>query len=135
METESEAGSRLWAVSKVRGSNSGEVRSWPELKLEAQLTEPPRHPYFFFIIVIFYPISLYHQIISLRHTLCRNYISNKYRKSFFFPEILFSLLSMFSLLSSKLDYIWPTLLSAHQHLSPGQSVIFFFFLRNIFLVL
>ena len=43
-DTESEAGSRLWAVSTdpMRGSNSQTVRSWPELKSDAQPTEPPR---------------------------------------------------------------------------------------------
>ena len=33
--TESQAGSRLWAVSLMWGSNSWTLRSWPELKLKA----------------------------------------------------------------------------------------------------
>ena len=38
-DTESEAGYRLWAVS------TGNMRSWPELKLDTHPTEPPRcHP-------------------------------------------------------------------------------------------
>ena len=45
-DTESEAGSRLWAVSTEPdvGLNSQSVRSWPELKSNAQPTELPRHP-------------------------------------------------------------------------------------------
>ena len=39
-------GSELSARSVMRGSNSWAVRSWPELKLEPQLTEPPRCPWF-----------------------------------------------------------------------------------------
>ena len=54
-DTESEAGSRLRAISteteqsslsSTRGSNSRVVRSWPEPKSDAQPTEPPRHPLF-----------------------------------------------------------------------------------------
>ena len=37
-------GCELSAQSPSRGSNSRSVRSWPELKLDAQPTEPPRHP-------------------------------------------------------------------------------------------
>ena len=37
-------GSELSAQSPTRGSNSQAVRSWPELKLDAQLTEPLRCP-------------------------------------------------------------------------------------------
>ena len=38
------SGSELSAQSPMWGSNSWAVRSWPELKLDTQLTEPPRHP-------------------------------------------------------------------------------------------
>ena len=38
-------GSELSAQSPKRGSDSQIVRSWPELKSEAQLTEPPRRPW------------------------------------------------------------------------------------------
>ena len=45
-------GSELSAQSPTRGSNPRAVRSRPELKLDAQLTEPSRHPvigcHFFF---------------------------------------------------------------------------------------
>ena len=37
-------GSELSAQSWMRGSNSQAMRSRPEPKLDAQLTEPPRHP-------------------------------------------------------------------------------------------
>ena len=37
-------GSELSAKSPTRSSNSWTVRSWPEPKSEAQLTEPPRRP-------------------------------------------------------------------------------------------
>ena len=37
-------GSALTAVSPMQGSNSGTMSSWPELKSDAQLTKPPRHP-------------------------------------------------------------------------------------------
>ena len=45
-DTESETGSRLWAVNTEPdvGSNPRAVRSWPELKSDAQPTEPPRRP-------------------------------------------------------------------------------------------
>ena len=46
-ETDSEAGFRLWAVStrgRCPGLNSRAVRSWPEPKLDAQPTEPPKRP-------------------------------------------------------------------------------------------
>ena len=36
--------SMLIAVSLMWGSKSQTARSQPELKLDAQLTEPPRHP-------------------------------------------------------------------------------------------
>ena len=49
-DTESEAGSRLWAISTepAQGLNSWTVRSWPEPKSDVQRTEPPRCslPYF-----------------------------------------------------------------------------------------
>ena len=38
-------GSELSAQSPAQGSNSWTSRSWPELKSDAQLTEPPRHPW------------------------------------------------------------------------------------------
>ena len=41
-------GSELSAQSPTRGSNSPTVRSRPEPKLDAQQTEPPRRPKFFF---------------------------------------------------------------------------------------
>ena len=49
-DTESEAapGSELSAQSPTRGSNPQTVRSWPELKLDAQPTEPPRRPSYAF---------------------------------------------------------------------------------------
>ena len=37
-------GDRLTAASLMRGSNSPTGRSWPEPKLDAQPTEPPRRP-------------------------------------------------------------------------------------------
>ena len=37
-------GSELSAQSPTRSSNSQTVRSWPEPKLDAQPTEPPRCP-------------------------------------------------------------------------------------------
>ena len=45
-DTESEASSRVWAVSTEppRGLNPWSMRLWPELKSDAQLTEPPRCP-------------------------------------------------------------------------------------------
>ena len=45
-ETESEEapGSELSAQSLMRGSNPQTARSSPELKSDAQPTEPPRHP-------------------------------------------------------------------------------------------
>ena len=45
-DTESEAGSRLWAVSTEpdTGSNPLAMRSWPEPKSGVQLPEPPRCP-------------------------------------------------------------------------------------------
>ena len=39
-----EVGSVLKAESLVQGSNSQAVKSWPKLKLDAQLTKPPRFP-------------------------------------------------------------------------------------------
>ena len=38
-------GSERSAQSLTQGLNSRTVRSWPEPKLDAQLTEPPRHPF------------------------------------------------------------------------------------------
>ena len=45
-DTESEAGSRLWASaqSPTRGSNPQTARSWPEPNSDTQPTEPPRCP-------------------------------------------------------------------------------------------
>ena len=47
-DTESQAGSGLWAVSTEPGWGGGThkpwVRSWPEPKSDAQPTEPPRRP-------------------------------------------------------------------------------------------
>ena len=40
----SKTGSTLTADSLMQGSNSRTIRSWPELELDAQLTEPPKHP-------------------------------------------------------------------------------------------
>ena len=37
-------GSELSAQSLMQGSNSWTARSGPELKSDAELTEPPRHP-------------------------------------------------------------------------------------------
>ena len=37
-------GSELSARSPTQGSNSQTMRSWPELRSDAQSTEPPRHP-------------------------------------------------------------------------------------------
>ena len=39
-------GSKLSAQSPTRGSKPWTERSWPELKLDAQPTEPPRRPWF-----------------------------------------------------------------------------------------
>ena len=43
-QTEEAPGSELSAQSPTRGSNSQAMRSRPEPKLDAQPTEPPRHP-------------------------------------------------------------------------------------------
>ena len=43
-------GSEVSVQSPRQGSNSQTMRSWPEPKSVAQPTEPPRHPYFIFII-------------------------------------------------------------------------------------
>lgn len=51
-------------------------------------------------------------------------MANEWAKSVF-PEVLLSLLSMFSLLFSKLDSIWSTLLNIHQLSSLGWFVIYF----------
>ena len=40
-------GSELSAQSPTWGLNPQIMRSWPELKSDAQATEPPRHPYIF----------------------------------------------------------------------------------------
>ena len=49
-------GSKLSAQSPTRGSNSWTLRSWPELKSDAQPTEPPRRPcYDLFLTEIFLP--------------------------------------------------------------------------------
>ena len=49
-DTESETGSRLWAVSTEPdvGLELTTVRSWPEPKSDAQLTKPPRRPMFLY---------------------------------------------------------------------------------------
>ena len=46
-------GSELSAQSPTRGSNSWTVRSWPELKSDAQPTEPPRCPVLVWILYVF----------------------------------------------------------------------------------
>ena len=48
-DTESEGGSRLQAAaqSPMWGSNSWTVKSWPELKSDAQPPEPPKHAWAF----------------------------------------------------------------------------------------
>ena len=43
-------GSELSAQSPTWGSNSRTARSWPEPKSDAQPTEPPRHPWKFFVV-------------------------------------------------------------------------------------
>ena len=43
-------GSELSAQSPMRGSNPQTVRSWPEPKSDAQLTEPPRRPYVYLFL-------------------------------------------------------------------------------------
>ena len=40
----SEAGSEMTAASPVQGLNPWTMRSWPELKSDTELTEPPSHP-------------------------------------------------------------------------------------------
>ena len=45
-DRKSEVGSALTAESSIRGSNSRTLRSWPEPKSDAWMTEPPRHPHF-----------------------------------------------------------------------------------------
>ena len=42
--TKQAPGSEPSAQSPTQGSNPQTGRSWPEPKLDAQLTEPPRHP-------------------------------------------------------------------------------------------
>ena len=42
---------RLTAASPTWGSNSWTARSWPELKSDTQLTEPPRGPYLVLILM------------------------------------------------------------------------------------
>ena len=44
-------GSEPSAQSSIWGSNSQTVRSWPEPKLDAQLTEPPRRPSISFFLI------------------------------------------------------------------------------------
>ena len=44
-------GFELSAQSPMRGLNSWTVRSWPELELDTQPTEPPRHPCWQFLIM------------------------------------------------------------------------------------
>ena len=52
-------GSKLSVQSPTRGLNSRSVRSWPEQKLDAQLTEPPRCPSLAFL-KLFYTVLLPH---------------------------------------------------------------------------
>ena len=57
-DTDSEAGSRLWAVSTEPDvgpelRNSGTVRSWPELKSDTQPTEPSRNPWAWVFLILF----------------------------------------------------------------------------------
>ena len=47
-------GSELSAQSLTRGLNSRTARSWPEPKLDAQPTEPPRHPKNSFFLMFIY---------------------------------------------------------------------------------
>ena len=44
-------GSELSAESPTRGSNSQTARSWPELKSDAQLIEPPRSPSTVYLLI------------------------------------------------------------------------------------
>ena len=55
-------GSEVSAQSPTRGSNSQAVRSWPEPKSDAQLTEPPRCPRIYIFAYVFF------------HTLCLSFI-------------------------------------------------------------
>ena len=43
-ESKEGSGSELSAQTPMRGLNPWTVRSWPELKLDTQLSEPPRRP-------------------------------------------------------------------------------------------
>ena len=57
---------QLLAQSLTQGSNSQTVRSWPEQKLDTQLTEPPRRPlvsvYFTDLLVSYLSLYLHHQL-------------------------------------------------------------------------
>ena len=59
-------GSELSAHSPTRGLNSQTVRSWPELKLDAQPTEPPRRPYLLLFNVGNVIVSIF-QILETKH--------------------------------------------------------------------
>ena len=47
-------GSKLSAQSLTQGSNSWTMRSWPELKSDAQPAEPPRCPLWVFLLTFFF---------------------------------------------------------------------------------
>ena len=49
----------LSAQSQMQGLNSRAVQSWPELKSDTQLTEPPRCPYFVRLILKLIPLFLF----------------------------------------------------------------------------
>ena len=54
----SEVSSALTAVSLMQSLNSWNVRLWPELKLDTQLTEPPRHPLPIFSLALLSALTL-----------------------------------------------------------------------------
>ena len=57
-------GSELSAQSPTRGLNSRTVRSWPEQKLDAQLTEPPRCPSLAFLKLVYTVLLPYHHTMG-----------------------------------------------------------------------
>ena len=69
-EREGDRGSVLTALSSLWGSNSLTMRSWPEWKWDAQLTEPIRRPLFFLIYIFFWSTKgatcsdAYHRVVS-----------------------------------------------------------------------
>ena len=69
-ETEFKAGFALSAQNLMQGSNSRTVRSWPELKLDTQMTEPRRRPFIWSLkrkSSILFPTGLF-QLIPPRRT-------------------------------------------------------------------